>query len=357
VATSEIHFQDPGADSGYLLEALVQECVGATSGGGIFAWTNASGVKSFLGDEAFIKFAKKGKFDLVVGVDSITDEAAINALVERDGSLANLQVRAFLHDQGALFHPKLAWFESKKGLTLIVGSGNLTMGGLKGNWEAFSISRVSGSEANAIRKRLDAWLNDWDGVLIPVTDPRVIERAKKNTGNERSLKRGLGKKVPPETISDEGADALVAEIPMAGGRWSQANFDLANYEGFFGAKVGTQRRILLYNVSDAGSLGEVESRPSVEVASQNYRFELAGARGLDYPTDGRPIGAFVRLQTGQFLYMLVMPGNAHHPALDAFLDAKWTGRADRMRRVRTSVAELRAAWPTSPLWTAKLPKL
>ncbi|MGH7927736.1 MAG: hypothetical protein ACREQV_08065, partial [Candidatus Binatia bacterium] len=247
-------------------------------------------------------------------------------------------------------------FETKKGLTLIVGSGNLTMGGLRGNWEAFSVSQVEGAEAKRIRKRLSSWLKDWDGVLVPVTDPRVMERAKKNTGNERSLK-GATKKVAPETVTDEQASVLVAEIPAAGVRWSQANFDLANYEGFFGAKVGTQRRISLYSISGSGNTGEVESRPSVEVASQNYRFELAAARGLDYPSDGRPIGAFVRLPTGQFLYMLVMPNSQHHAALKSFLDARWTGRADRMRRVRASVAELRSAWPKSPLWTAKLPKL
>lgn len=354
--STQFRFQDPGADAGYLLETLIQCCVGAHSGGAIFAWTNSSGAKSLLADETFVKFVELGAFDLVVGIDLITDEAAVKMLIERDAALENLHVRVFLHEERAIFHPKLAWFETKKGLRLIVGSGNLTMGGLRGNWEAFSVSQVDGAEADAIKKRLAAWREDWESVLVPVTDPRVMERAKKNTGNERSLK-GATKKVPPETITDEEASVLVAEIPAAGVRWSQANFDQANYEVFFGAKVGTQRRISLYSVAEDGHTGEVESRPSVEVASQNYRFELAAARGLDYPSVGRPIGAFVRLPTGQFLYMLVMPGSAHHPALEAFLDGKWTGRADRMRRVRTSVAELRAAWPTSPLWTAKLPKL
>ncbi len=114
---------------------------------------------------------------------------------------------------------------------------------------------------------------------------------------------------------------LVAEIPKAGNRWAQANFDLANYEGFFGAKVGSQRRISLHHVDASGALGEVESRPSVEVASQNYRFELAAARGRDYPSEGSPIGVFLRLGTGEFLYALLLPGEAGYRQVDNLLSA------------------------------------
>ena len=354
----KLHLQDPGAPSGYLLEELLGAISGATRGGATFAWTNATGAKALLTDDSFGRFLEGGTFDLVVGVDSITDEAAVKVLIEASNKSANLSVRVFLHSETALFHPKMAWFESADGITLLVGSGNLTMGGLKGNWEVFLLAQLTGSEAQTLIATLDAWRTKWVGSMLPITDPRVLERAKLNAGSERTLKRSRGP-VPPALAQDETSEILLAEIPMAGGRWSQANFDLENYEGFFGAKVGTQRRILLYHVTDVGSVDDVEIRPSVEVLSHNYRFELAAAKGLHYPNvdDGRPIAAFMKLLTGSFLYMLIMPDNPHHAAVSACLQAKWSGPAGRMRRVRLSVADLRSCWPGSPLWIAKVPDL
>ena len=62
MAQVELRFQDAGGSSGTLLAELLLECGTASAGGGIFAWTNAAGVKSFLGDPAFGKFVKNGAF-------------------------------------------------------------------------------------------------------------------------------------------------------------------------------------------------------------------------------------------------------------------------------------------------------
>jgi hypothetical protein len=349
---AELRIQNPGDDGGYLLEALLESCTGADSGGGIFAWATRSGSAALLDDPTFIEFLKDGTFELIVGTDSITDEPAVEVLALRDEQLPTLSIRAFVHDETALFHPKMAWFVAGRQLTLIVGSGNLTLGGTRGNWEAFSIATLRGSQARAAEAQIRSWLSEVDRNLLPLAHPRVQERAKRNTGRERDFKR-LRKISPPTPVPpSEALEVLVAEIPKAGDRWSQANFDLANYEGFFGAKAGTQRRIALYHVEGDGSLGGLESRPSVEVKSQNYRFELAAAKGRPYPDDGPPIGAFVRLDTGIFIYELLLPGDGGYDALAKFLHAEWSGRADRMRRVRTTVDKLRSRWPDAPLWKA-----
>jgi len=358
VTTVDLHFQDAGTEAGHLLEVLLRACDGAKRGGAVFAWTNASGVRAFLEDKSFARFIQQGEFDLVVGLDSITDEAAVKALIARTTQWPKLSVRAFLHEQSVFFHPKLAWFLSDKELTLIVGSGNLTMGGLTNNWEAFTVVRLTDTAAAAISQQIQDWLAAQSHTLVPITDNRVIERARRNVGNERSLKRVPRTAAPKEAATQQGVEMLVAEIP--GGtnlRWGQANFDRQNYEDFFGARVGTQKRIFLYHVAEDGGLGDLESRPSVEVKSQNYRFELSAARGVDYPSDGRPIGVFLRLATDEFLYMLLLPDSPHYPAVSGFIESHWTGRADRMRRVRTNVEELRAAWPNAPLWQASLPEL
>ncbi|HWH01667.1 MAG TPA: phospholipase D family protein [Pilimelia sp.] len=352
-----LRLQDAGAHEATLLETLVTLAGEATGGGAFFAWTNSSGARALLADKSFQRFIRNGRFRLVVGLDSITDEAAVATLAAFERALPHLSVHAFLHQERGLFHPKLAWFETAAGLALVVGSGNLTMGGLGGNWEAYAVVTLAGAEATAVRDQLEQWLTAWSECLLPVDDPRVVDRARQNTGSERSLRRPpQGGRDGTEAARPELA-ALVAEIPLQRGRPGQANVNKGNYEDFFGARVGSKRRIVLYHVADDGTLGEVESRPSVEVRSHNYRFELAAMKGVSYSSDARLIGVFMRLAEGSFLYTLLLPGDPHYPPVDGFLAARWRGPARQVRRVRTTVAELRAAWPDSPLWAAPLPAL
>ncbi|MEV8241438.1 phospholipase D family protein [Microbacterium testaceum] len=335
------------------------ESIGATRGGGIFAWANASGAGTLLEDSVISELLRGSDFRLIIGTDSITDSRAIAKLADIEASRPRLQVRAFLSPTSSLFHPKMAWFEHPDHLSLIVGSGNLTMGGLLANWEAMFVARISGQEAADALAAIDRFINDNATSLLPLSDSRIAARVALNDGNERSLRPAPQAPAPPPAPpAAEGTDeVLVAEIPAAGTRWKQANFDRSNYEDFFGAKVGSQRRIVLQSVAPDGSLGEIESRPSVEVASQNYRFELAAATGLPYPTEGPPIGVFVRLSTGQFLYELVLPGWPGYDSAAAFLASRWGGPAREKRRVRTNAADLRTAWDDSPLWSVRLPDL
>lgn len=352
-----INFQIAGSPGGYLLEHLLLESIGARRGGGIFAWANANGVKSILEDDAFDEFLVKGNFRLFVGTDSITDPPAVDKLIEISTKRPRLDVRAFMSPTASLFHPKMAWFEHEDHLSLIVGSGNLTMGGLRSNWEAFVCLKLAGDDMRDALTKIEAFLTSVTEHLLPITDPRVRDRAEKNTGNERSLRTTHTTPQARPNISSSVEEVLVAEIPKSGDRWAQANFDLENYEGFFGAMAGSQRRISLHHVDSSGAVGDVESRPSVEVASHNYRFELAAARGLAYPSVGSPIGVFLRLVTGEFLYSLLLPGAAGHSELDQLLAANWQGRADRKRRVRFKADVVQNAWPDSALWTVALPAL
>lgn len=352
-----LNFQIAGSAGGYLLEHLLIESIGAERGGGIFAWANTNGVKSLFDDDAFDEFLLAGNFRLFVGTDSITDPPAVDKLIEISTKRPRLDARAFMSPTTSLFHPKLAWFEHQNHLSLIVGSGNLTMGGLRSNWEAFVSLKLTGSDRREALSKIEDFLTSVTDHLLPITDPRVRARAERNTGNERSLRATSPTAPTRATIASSVEEVLVAEIPKAGNRWAQANFDLENYEGFFGAKVGSQRRISLHHVDSRGAVDEVESRPSVEVASQNYRFELAAARGLAYPASGSPIGVFLRLATGEFLYTLLLPGDAGFSDVDRLLEDHWHGRADRKRRLRFTADQLQAAWPDAPLWNVALPAL
>ena len=321
-----LHFQLPRSSGGNLLEHLLLESIGAVRGGGIFAWANAAGARTFFDDQVMVELLQNADFQLIVGTDSITDTAAVAKLSALERLQPRLHAKAFLSPVSSLFHPKLAWFEHPGHLSLIVGSGNLTMGGLLSNWEAMIVTKLSGREATAALDEIQKFITDQSASLLPLWDPRVAERVAVNDGNERTLRLAAPPATKPRSPAvDGGNEVLVAEIPASGGRWKQANFDRDNYENFFGARVGSQRRIVLQSVSSNGVLGDIESRPSVEVSSSNYRFELAAAAGIPYPIAGPPIGTFVRLSTGQFMYTLLLPGDAGYAEAASFLAARWAG--------------------------------
>ena len=285
----------------------LSESIGAVRGGGIFAWANAAGAASLLEDDLFKAFLKKGDFRLLVGTDTITNTAAIEQLVRISEKQPRLKPQAFLSPTASLFHPKMAWFEHNDHLSLIVGSGNLTMGGLRSNWEAFVVEHLTDQAKEEALDAIEAFLADQAQNLAPLADQRVLDRVAKNTGNERSLRRAPQQPSSPKWLGPAVEEVLVADMNRTEKRLSQANFKVKDYEGFFGAQRGSRRRISLRLVEADGSVGGVQSRFSVEVKSKNYRFELDGMRAAHLEGNGRPIGLFLRLSTGEFVYSLIRP--------------------------------------------------
>src|SRR5688500_18063064 len=163
------YFQDPGDPQGpYLLEYLLEACAsGATTGGGLFAWTTANGLQLLFEDPAFVRFLSQGQFDLVIGIDAVTNVAAIiklNSILETTPSLT---ASVFVHERPqTMFHPKVCWFAGPKSGTLISGSGNLTVAGLRGNWEAFTVTAISPSEARTIQGDWTKWRREHAEVLL-----------------------------------------------------------------------------------------------------------------------------------------------------------------------------------------------
>lgn len=367
-----LHVQDPEDPSApFLLEALLEACKGATSGGALFAFASHSGLKLLMEDKTFAKFAAHGKFDLIVGLDAVTDQQALKTLNDFMIAEPNILGRAFLHTRNrALFHPKTSWFRRKgSGGTLITGSGNLTVGGLRANWEAFNVVHLTENEAKKIQHQWNTLLSLHATKLLAPDAIEALERASRNRLRDARPRPAKKTKQPPpsgDTATEVSAEiveasvdeliapdsiVLIAELPKASDRWNQANFSLATFEGFFGAKAGKQSRVLLQHVALDGSLEDLESRPAIAVRSRNFRFELQAARHLPYPAKGRPVAVFVRQLTGIFLYRLVLPNDAAaHTAVSDLLEVKWNGPTRQMRRVTTTATELQEYWPDAPFW-------
>lgn len=358
----ELHIQDPtDAQAPFLHERLLELCNGAIRGAGAFAYATRNGVDLLLNDRVFVDFARQGTFDLVVGIDEVTNVSALDALQEAGRNLPGLTVRAFYHNLGRpVFHPKFCWFRQRTQGFLVVGSGNLTAKGLRGNWEAFGVDRLNVGSANRLETQWAEWITYHASRLRILDDPEVRARAALNVFRRRVAAvavagpaEGEGE-APGEPEPTVEFEVLVAEIPRGSERWNQANFDVRTFRNFFGVRRGAVRRIILQHVDSQGELQGLERRPSVSVPSRNFRFELGAGSGLAYPATGRPIAIFVRIAPSTFRYRLSMPGDPHYPTVVAWLDTMEVQRTNRMRRVITNTEVLHQAWPDSPLWVTPL---
>ncbi|MEN5424183.1 phospholipase D family protein [Comamonas aquatica] len=378
-----LHIQDPAnPNSEYLVDTLLDACIGARAGGGAFAFLSAGGVQLLLKDNLFTDFLGRGRFELLFGVDAITDTAAIRSLVQVRHEYPNFDARAFLPTHAkSIFHPKVAWFDQGNGGFLITGSGNLTAGGLRWNIEAYAVERLDAPAMARLREQWDDYLMLMSECQFDPQDTRVVALLERNAARRREMQDAgivdpseAGDEVTrmsPAVVVKNSSDTfieqvdqpadevpqissetqiLVAEIPRASNRWGQANFDQATFFDFFGASNRVQRRVYFFHLRDDNTLGVQEVRPAVAVLSHNYRFELDAASGLAYPDDGRPLGVFAKVGARTFIYMLLMPGSAGHAAMARLLDKTATAPPGRMRRIVYRAVDVKGAWPTAPFW-------
>jgi PLD-like domain len=345
--------QDPQwPDSTYLLEEILGACEGASSGVGVFAFASAAGVKLMLHDEEISSFLSNSPFELVVGMDAITDTEALDAILATVAKCTNLKPRVFLGSPpGSMFHPKTCWFRHSSGGVCLVGSGNLTAGGLRGNCEVFSVVTLTQTQLRRVDRMWNSWSRFHASELLPLDHPDVQKKASENAQQKRVWKKlqndilveGRHGRISVAPATTESAAVLIAEIPRGGSRWNQANFDLETFRGFFGASSGRTQRIMLTHVDIHGLTGPQEVRPSVAVKSHNYRFELDAAADLQYPPKRRPIAVFVRVATRTFRYRLLMPGIQGYREVSAYLAKHGSQQAHRVRRLLTNVRALRGA--------------
>lgn len=355
------YIQDPIFSKSYSThEALIETCIQSVKGYGSYAFASATGIEVLFEDKEFDALLDRGTYSMIVGIDEITNMKSLDKLSDIVAKKQNFSVKAYYQEsKSSLFHPKFSFFQQDSGKgTLIAGSGNLTLGGLRKNKEAFGVIPLSVDEFKRIEDYWGAWLSEASQNLRDIDDNDVIEKARENIYKKRlqalSKEQQIEVSVDVEDEESElessitegwhygaGSQILVAEIPKSGDRWKQANFDVGTFQNFFGARPGdNSQRILLRSVKDDSMLSSIEIRPSVSVKSKNYRFELDAATGLLYPVEGPPIGIFIQLTTRMFLYHLFMPDHDLYEEIASWMNDNWQGRADRMKRIVASSDDL-----------------
>ena len=304
---------DVYAESLHLDEVLLDAIPHAKNGAAAFAFATADGLSAIFDSKEFAEFYANGhRFDLYLGVDSITNPKAL-AYAKRLSEKYNdcLNVRIYYDpSRRAIFHPKTTWFENScgDGCVAFVGSGNLTHAGLQQNVEIFSWIE---QDADTFATTLSSW-NGWIAAAsaagnIHTVDAEIVkEKAKENNISHAQIKPSvkIEDAQPPATtmpVVDED-EVIISVMPSQKSRgWGQFAMAKEYYTDYFGFSIDddpnkiVDHRILLRPVFENGEIGTmVSAKGSISRSSQNYRLELAAAREVTVDEGARPVVVFVK---------------------------------------------------------------
>jgi hypothetical protein len=359
----EFCIQDPtDPETHYLYEAIIGAVAHATTWRGMYAFATRGGVDQLIEDPVVHDFMHRGgAIDLIVGIDAVTNRQTLERMQELETRHPAFHPRVFWNSTRGLFHPKISHFGYADGRKkLIVGSGNLTPGGLMHNFEGYSV--ISGARRETLDlSSLDAFLARHATDIRPI-DQEALDRAALNV--MRPVAGVPRPRVPQSTppgvrplpvVPAARAAALdrvlVAEVPDAGGRWSQSHLNAAVIQDYFRVTDLATQRVYLTHVDAGGVRGEEIVRQVVySTSNKNYKVEISAAKGKDYPTVGHPMLILRERQVRCFDYMLLMPGDTGYA--EAVVLSQALPRVGKgFRRSITDLPTLAQAWPRCPLLT------
>ena len=274
----------------------------------------------------------RNKFECVIGANAITTPFALEEIVrlkQRFGS--RVDAKAFSNHSVGLFHPKVYLFNTAERLTsVIVGSSNLTSGGLSKNIETNLV--LTNLEQN-IAAELDAlWDEFWNHEDAEILNQDIIDRVriryKKELKSRLKLPRVEEEVAEDVTISETSSAerVLVRFIPLAGNRTSQMHFTKDIVEKFFGFHVTEPKTIKLQEVSPLGELSGIESRLLVySTVNRNPKVEINGVKRLttsDFVNNIHPILVMEAIGDLSYRYLILKVGEPGYDNLSRRLEMK-----------------------------------
>ena len=353
--------QDPThAETNYLYEAILTAAVDAAGWRGVYAFASRDGVDHLIEDPVVHAYMRAGgEIDLLVGIDAVTNRPTLERLRELEHRNHRFRPKVFWNASAGLFHPKISDFTYEDGRrTLIVGSGNLTPGGLMNNFEGYTIVSVDGTEELDV-SALDEFLARHADNIRSIDD-EALERAARNLVRPIQKARRPGVTVGPlrRRIAATALRAapvpgfervLIARVPAAGGRWAQVHFNADVVRDYFRITDHQTQRVYLTQVAANGDRGEVEVRPCVfSEINRNHKIEIRAASGQEYPDGGPPLLVFRERQLRVFDYMLLMPDENGYGSLME-LTERLPARGRGFRRAITDMSALADSWPGCPI--------
>ena len=363
-----LNIQDSNLSDVLTLDEAFKSCVDSnctTSIYGAYAFVTKGGFDVMFGD--IVQKGQIRNIDLVIGMDGITNTACIEHLKQVDKHV--FDIKAYIPNTSAtIFHPKFCILanEDHSNGWLIIGSGNLTVRGIRQNQEAYTAIELFSKDVEDVIQTWKNWLIATHQNLKLLDNELVTSKAKKNSNMFKAASRkknfdSWNRSTIHETNREQknksfeikhekiyldeqrdfdewffniNSEVLIAEIPKASSRWNQANFDKATYLHYFAGSLETSKKqVILRHVNpESGLIGDIEHRPCVAVKSQNYRVELTAAAGLEYPKEVTPIAVFINVGKRTFIYSLFMPENNYYSTLRRWVDDNWIHKGERADR-------------------------
>ena len=177
------------------------------------AFVKRSGVIQIAG--SLRAFAQRGHIRMTVGVDmGGTSVEGLASLLECLGGRGEAWV--FHNENGPTFHPKMYVFSNDRNAEVIIGSGNLTRGGLFDNYEASIALTLNLTDADdhalftSLEDILDAYTDRVPGTAVALTHETLERlRADRYVVPEAEMRRPARR--PAAGIQEYG-------VPPAGGQ-------------------------------------------------------------------------------------------------------------------------------------------
>jgi HKD family nuclease len=140
------------------------------------AFVKSSGVKHI--QNSLSTFSKRAKLRISVGIDvGGTSIEGLTGLL--DAVNGNGKIFVFHNENPSTFHPKIYLFKNDNNAEVLIGSGNLTEGGLYTNYEAFILIYLDLKESDDkktlenIELGLDKWNTEIDGLCFNLSEKNI----------------------------------------------------------------------------------------------------------------------------------------------------------------------------------------
>lgn len=330
----------------------------------LIAFVSIGGLK--LIEDNLLKFLKKKHsfLDWIVGVEQGITSTEVLEYLDYLKSKYPEKVRIRIFTAGSekdIFHPKIYWLGNKQGYSIIIGSSNLTDGGLLRNFEASTLLELNLANAKdkLVINDLEILWRKFSTPAPPMTAANLIELnntvvkmlAKQDINERKRLyiekskfkhpfasvskhsailanikrlhsdylgKRKLNKSVTAiKTEAKQSPTVLIMDI-LQETRDTQVQIPVEVLGPFFNiSNVSKKNEIILSEVLD-GTVIKMDIRPFISQKNDTHRLEISGIKGLLRPL----IIRFMIVGQQEYQYELITKSSLEYNSLNKLLSTK-----------------------------------